>query len=192
MKYSTIAAAALCMVAGNATGQFDRVILVDEIYRHVIDECDLFSRFEKNRIDFDPIEVTASIIPDIIRDRRQARQDLSEAIYSVVGQVQSFYRRAMIYDVYYGVCLETVALSVAEERILEVASMVIDDADIKSCDDTISANLSSNQMNGRVNRDECRIAILQEISESADEQYIRQKNVSVIQEYMYDIELWTF
>ena len=43
---------------GNPAGR-----LVDEVMLHVVDECDLYRTYQKNRIDFDPIEVGVSLIP---------------------------------------------------------------------------------------------------------------------------------
>ena len=49
-------------------------LLREEIRRHVIDECDLYSLYKKNRNEFDPIEVGVNILPEIFKTKRSRDQ----------------------------------------------------------------------------------------------------------------------
>ena len=77
---------------GNPAGR-----LVDEVMLHVVDECDLYRTYQKNRIDFDPIEVGVSILPEMRRSRTDW-QSLRNSIRDTVQYEESFYRRALMYN----------------------------------------------------------------------------------------------
>ena len=82
------------LLDGNPAGR-----LVDEVMPHVVDECDLYRTYQKNRIDFDPIEVGVSILPEMRRSRTDW-QSLRNSIRDTVQYEESFYRRALMYNAY--------------------------------------------------------------------------------------------
>ena len=75
--------------ASDAPRQSNSARLGDEVMRHVVDECDLYRTYQKNRIGFDPIEVGASILPEM----RRGRTDwgfLRDSIRDTVQYEESF------------------------------------------------------------------------------------------------------
>ena len=72
------------LLDGNPAGR-----LVDEVMLHVVDECDLYRTYQKNRIDFDPIEVGVSILPEMRRSRTDW-QSLRNSIRDTVQYRSSF------------------------------------------------------------------------------------------------------
>ena len=105
-------------------GQLRRVLIEDEIKRHVVDEFDLFLRHGKHRIDFSPDDAAVTIA-EIHRERRSDRAELVRQIQSVVGRLTSFYKRARAYVVYYGLCVERISQHDAENNIVSIVNDVI-------------------------------------------------------------------
>lgn len=104
---------------------------------------------------------------------------------------QSFARRARIYDIYYAVCIEKLNITAGEEQILQYAQMPLADDD--KHDDSIIYKMFGSGVNAkRVKRDESKISILDRMNKQEAQEYILEKNLSVIQEYKHDIELWKF
>lgn len=190
MKLTLLVVVAL--LTGDVYAQFERSMIRSEIVRHVIDECDLQRLYGKNKIEFDPYEVGVTILPDI-RDRFFIRQDrLKNEIYEAVVNVRSFYKRAKMYDVYYSVCIDQVTVTVATKKMSEIAIMKITDGDVIRHDRNIAMRFSSANDDDKVERDQSRIRLLQLINTREKEKYIVDKNLSVIQEYRHDIDLWRF
>ena len=104
---------------GNLTG-----LLGDEVMRNVVDECDLYGTYQKNRIDFDPIEVGASIL--LVRQSRTDWQFLRDSIRDTVQYEDSFYRRALMYNAYYQLCIQRIGTGEAERSILKIRALPVD------------------------------------------------------------------
>lgn len=180
------------LLTGDVHAQFERSMIRSEIVRHVIDECDLYLLYGKNKIDFDPYEVGVKILPDL-RDRNFVRQDrLTNEIYEAVKNVKSFYKRAKMYDVYYGICIDQITVTVALKKMSEIAKMKIVEQIVNRHDRNISMRFSSANDDDKVERDQSRIRLLQLINAREKVKYIIEKNLSVIQEYHHDIDLWRF
>ena len=82
---AAVIAATLSAVPGAVADEFWRKGLVeDEISRHVIKECDLYTHYKKNMFEFPPLEVD-SILQEIHKKRYKEQAALVRQIYSVVG-----------------------------------------------------------------------------------------------------------
>ena len=197
MKLLVFAIVSLSLISGDALGQDldKRSNIESEIKRHVIEECDLYIIYSKNKINFDPLDVSSKISEIYKPDWRWRRaKELTQQIYSVVGYEKSFYKRSRIYDVYYGVCVQKINAVNAEKLISRILNQKITNTGIVSEDNKVFENFAlpmypSNDKNRAV-RDRSRVRLLHQINDRTDEQYIIDKNRSVIQEYLYDIELW--
>ena len=181
--------ATLSALPGASADEFWRKGLVeDEIKRHVIKECDLYTHYKKNMFEFPPSEVD-SILHEIRKKRYKEQAALVRQIYSVVGDNPSFYRRSLVYDIYYGVCIGTISVTDAEDWIIGVLSQPIEE-NIQSLDRKIRKRYTSDDNSDRAIRDKSRIRVLNLINLQETQDHIIKKNRSVIQEYTYDIELW--
>ena len=174
---------------GAGADEFWRKALVeDEIRRHVIKECDLYTHYKKNMFEFPPLEVD-SILYEIRKQSYKEQAALVGQIYSVVGDNASFYRRSLIYDIYYGVCIGRISVTDARGWITDIWLQPIAE-NIQSLDRKIREKLTSEDNSDRAIRDKNRIRVLNLINLQETQDYIINKNRSVIQEYTYDIELW--
>ena len=179
----------LSALPGASADEFWRKGLVeDEIKRHVIKECDLYTHYKKNMFEFPPLEVD-SILYEIRKKRSKEQAVLVRQVYSVIGNNPSFYRRSLVYDIYYGVCIGTINVADAEDWIIEVLSQPIEE-NIQSLDRKIRERYTSDDNSDRAIRDKSRIRVLNLINLQETQDNIIKKNRSVIQEYTYDIELW--
>ena len=189
---SILAAAVVAMPAVlsvSVADEYQRKALVeDEIKRHVVDECDFYLRYGKNKIDFSP-EEASKIVSAIHKRNRSRKAGLVKQIYSVVRSNRSFYLRSRVYDIYYGVCIERISVRDAEVRITDVVGERVGEH-LLTLDESIEANYTSNKNSVRAVRDKDRIGVLNVINLQEVEQYTIAKNRSVIQEYKHDIELW--
>ena len=167
-----------------------KVILDGEIARHVIDECDLQIVFGKNRIDFDPVDVAVNILPEIHKTMWKEKNNFRNDIRSVVYHFKSFALRARMYDAYYALCIGEISQDEAEREIVRSVQVPLTESDKE--DDLIIFNLYDPGTNDehKVRRDASRIKILKRMNEAENRAHIKKKNLSVIQEYLYDIELW--
>ena len=197
MKSLLVAIISFSWITGNTLGQDldTKSNIVSEIERHVIEECDLFMLYKKNRIDFDPIEVGSKIAEIYKKDWKWRRaKELTQQIYSVVRHEHSFYKRSRIYDVYYGVCVQKINAANAEKLISRIFNQEITNSAILSEDKNVHERFAlpmyqSNDKD-RALRDRSKVRLLRLINDSTDEKYIIKKNLSVIQEYLYNIEMW--
>ena len=162
----------------------------DEIKRHVLDECDLYTRYKKNRNEFDPIEVGVHILPDIYKEKRNLIEHTKGQIYQVVKDQDSFYRRALIYNVYYRVCLETLDEEEALRLIPDLMSRAIPNGNIQAADYTIKELFSTHSNDKRTVRDRNKIEVLKFIESQETDRLVKKKTQSVIRELEHDIELW--
>ena len=179
----------LSALPGAVADEFWRKGLVeDEIKRHVIKECDLYTHYNKNMFEFPPLEVD-DILYEIRKHRYKQQAALVRKIYSVVWDNPSFYRRSLIYDIYYGVCIGRISVTDAENWINDTWSQPIEE-NILSLDREIREKYASEDNSDRAIRDKNRIRVLNLINLQETQDYIIKKNRSVIQEYTYDIELW--
>ena len=163
-------------------------LIKDEIEIQVIDECDLYTRHNKNRIDFPPLEVV-HILSDIHNQTYKIKAALVKQVYSVIRTERSFYRRARIYDVFYGLCVGRIPQNEAEIKIVRIMEQPIEQ-NIQSMDNIVYSKFISHNMHDKAERDRNRINILNRVNARETESYVVLKNKSVIQEYTYDIELW--
>ena len=171
--------------------QDTRALLADEITRHVVDECNLKRIYGKNRIDFDPYTVAVNILPEIHKKLWKNKKELIDKISSVVYPIRSFAKRAMIYDVYYALCIGDIDIERAERQILQHGKEKLSDA-FANDDSVILKLYGTYNNNERVQRDESRIRILEYLKDVESDISVKRKNSSVIQEYKHDIELWKF
>ena len=186
---AAVIVATLSVLPGAVADEFWRKgLLEDEIKRHVIKECDLYTHYKKNMFEFPPLEVD-SILYEIRKRRYKEQAALVKQIYSVVGDNPSFYRRSQIYDVYYGVCIGRVSVADAEKWIIDIWSQPIEE-NIQSIDREVREKYTSEDNSDRAVRDKSKIRVLNLINLQETQDYIIKKNKSVIQEYTYDIELW--
>ena len=164
--------------------------LGDEVMRHVVDECDLYRTYQRNRIDFDPVEVGVSILPEMRRSRTDW-QFLRNSIHDTVEYEQSFYRRSLMYNTYYQLCIQRIGTSESERSILEIRVLPVD-PNITAADSTVRSLYDTVNDASRVRRDQAKIEILRFIEAGESDPIIQRKIQSVIQEIVYDIELWQF
>ena len=176
--------------ASDAPRQSNSARLGDEVMLHVVDECDLYRTYQKNRIDFDPIEVGASILPEMRRSRTDW-QFLRDSIHDTVQYEESFYRRALMYNAYYQLCIQRIGPGEAERSILEIRALPVDPS-IKAADSTVRSLYDTFNDASRVRRDRAKIEILRFIEAGESDPIIQRKIQSVIQEIVYDIDLWQF
>ena len=171
--------------------QGTRSLLADEITRHVVDECNLKRIYGKNRIDFDPYAVAGNILPEIHKKLWKNKKELTDKISVVVYPIRSFATRAMIYDVYYALCIGNIDIERAERQVLQHGKGKLSNA-IANDEAVILRLYGTHNNNERVQRDESRIRILEYLNDVESETSLKKKNSSVIQEYKHDIELWKF
>lgn len=181
----------LATVAIPAYGTDSSAYIRDEIKRHVVEECTLKRDYGKNRIDFSALEVKTKIIPEMYRKHGPAIRSLVQEIFPVVAYIQSFYKRAKIYDIYYSVCMNEMNPLSADDEIMRILGLTLDGS-IEREDRIVHSKLTSADKNDKIARDESRIRLLLLANVNTPENRITRKNSSVIQEYKYDIELWKF
>ena len=87
------------------TGEIRPLLLGDEVMRHVVDECDFYLQHQGNRSDFDPMEA-AEMRLQIHLSRRAERTALRNRIREVVRFQPSFYKRSLMYNAYYRLCIQ--------------------------------------------------------------------------------------
>lgn len=162
-----------------------RMLLKDEITRHVVNECDFQNLCGKNLIDFDPYTVGVEMLPTIHAARRAEREGLINQIVPVVLPVRSFSTRALMYGAYYSVCIGTISVGEAEPRLLELVTMARD-ATLGAEDAIIARHYGTMDEAVRAVRDKNKVAVLEAFAGRLPDGYRR----SIIQEYRHDIELW--
>ena len=190
-RYSVMVVMLLAIVAIPSYGTDGSIYIRDEIKRHVVEECTLKRDYGKNRIDFSALEVETKIIPEIHRKDGPAIRALVQEIFPVVAHIQSFYKRARICDIYYSVCMNKTDLPAVNVEIVHIFGMRLDEP-IEREDGIVHSNLTSARKSDKIARDESRIKLLLLANGNSPESHIERKNLSVIQEYKYDIELWKF
>ena len=99
-------------------GMRQGVLLGGEIMRHVVDECDFYLQHQGNRIDFDPLEAEEMRI-QIHLSRRVERTALRDRIHEVVRSQSSFYKRSLMYNAYYRLCIQQIGADEAERVVLQ-------------------------------------------------------------------------
>ena len=165
--------------------------LKEEIARHVLDECDLFSLYKKNRIEFDPLEV-APIVTQIHKTKARNRQTVTRQILQVVKSQRSFYKRGLIYNIYYKTCLNKTTVPAAEKDITRIISRQVTDKNILKADTIISNLYTTRSAKGRETRDRAKIRVLSAIQREEPDPNVKRKTQSIIRELKYDIELWVW
>ena len=103
------------------TGEIRPLLLGDEVMRHVVDECDFYLQHQGNRSDFDPMEA-AEMRLQIHLSRRAERTALRNRIREVVRFQPSFYKRSLMYNAYYRLCIQQIDADEAERLVLQVMS----------------------------------------------------------------------
>ena len=93
----------------------------------------------------------------------------------------------MIYDAYYGVCIDALSIDDAEGRILQAVNVTLSD-DYLNEDAIIAALDDSSCDTDRAKRDESRVRVLERLN-SALHTDLKRNNQSVIQEYGLDMAL---
>ncbi len=162
----------------------------DEIKRHVIEECYLYVSYKKNRNEFDPYEVGVNILPKIYKGKRQLIERTASSVYELVKHRDSFYRRVLIYNVYYRVCLGALGEEEASRLLPDLMSRVIPGGDIQDADITINELFSTREDQQRAVRDRDKIKVLRFVERMETDHLVKKKTQSVIRELEYDVELW--
>ena len=173
-------------------GNLDDGLLGDEVMRHVVDECDFYLQHQGNRIGFDPLEAGEMRL-QIHLSRPVERNALRDRIREVVRFQPSFYKRSLMYNAYYRLCIQQIGTDEAERTVLQVmttpnvpSSIAEDDAVIQSLYDPQGPSRHAD----RARRDRAKIEVLGFIEADEADPIVRRKLESVIQEIVYDIELW--
>ena len=130
------------------------LLLNDEIMLHVLNECDLFSLYQKNRIDFKPVDV-AFLLADLRKSSTEWRL-IRNRIRAEVGRERSFYRRALMYDVNYKRCIRQIEQEEAGRTIQEIKEMPVDSR-ITAADSTVQSLYSTRDDALRAKRDRAKI-----------------------------------
>ena len=186
---SVLVGLAFCGCDSSVAQSTNSVLLGDEVMLHVVNECDLYRTYQRNRIDFDPIEVGSSILPEMRRNRNDWLF-LRNSIRDTVQYEESFYRRALMYNAYYQLCIQRIGTSEAERSMLGIRALSVDPS-ITEADATIRSLFDTFNDASRVRRDRAKIEVLRFIEASEPDPVIQRKIQSVIQEIVYDIELWS-
>ncbi len=164
--------------------------------RHVVDECDFYSLHQGNRIDFDPLEA-AEMRLQIHLSRRAERTVLRDRIREVVRFQPSFYKRSLMYNAYYRLCIQQIVVDEAERALLQVMSTPNVPNSIAEADEVIQSlydpqGYEPRHHAERARRDRAKMEVLRFIETDEADPIVRRKLESVIQEIVYDIELWEF
>ena len=181
---------ALVSAQSTPAGVKEPGLLREEIRRHVIDECDLYSLYKKNRNEFDPIEVGVNILPEIFKTKRREIKYTTNQIYQVVKDQGSFYKRALIYNIYYKICLGEMDTTEASNIIPGIMDIKIPNEVIRGADSVINTLYGTYSNDKRAERDRKKIEVLIFIENKDADVLVKKKLQSVIQELRYDIELW--
>ena len=193
-KLSATSFAVLLLSASSifAFSPMEEALLRDEIMRHVVDECDLYSQYKKNRIDFDPVHVSTNILPDIHEKMWRERQEVRDSIFEVVQHQPSFYKRALMYNVYYNVCLSQVSGEEAQEIILNITNKEIANDGILEADSIVDALYGTQSDADRANRDGAKIEVMNAVEDYEKDARTKRKTQSVAYEIKLDIEFWSW
>ena len=175
-------------------GNPDNGRLGDEVMRHVVDECDFYLQHQGNKIDFDPLEAEEMRV-QIHLSRCVERTALRDRIREVVRFQPSFYKRSLMYNAYYRLCIQQIGADEAERTVLQVMSTPNVPNNIAEADAMIQSLYDPQgpqRHAARARRDRAKIAVLGFIEADEADPIVRHKLESVIQEIVYDIELWEF
>ena len=177
-------------------GNPDNGRLGDEVMRHVVDECDFYLQHQGNRIDFDPLEAGEMRL-QIHLSRAVERNALRDRIREVVRFQPSFYKRSLMYNAYYRLCIQQIGADEAERTVLQVMSTPNVPNSIAEADAVIQSlydpqGYEPRHHAARAKRDRAKIEVLEFIEADEADPIVRRKLESVIQELVYDIELWEF
>ena len=167
-------------------------LLRDEVMRQVADECDFYLQHQGNRIDFDPLEAEEMRI-QIHLSRPVERNALRDRIHEVVRFQPSFYKRSLMYNAYYLLCIQQIGAAEAEGVMLQVTSTPNVPNSIAEADAVIQSLYDpqgDQRYAERARRDRAKIEVLRFIEADEADPSVRRKLESVIQELVYDIELW--
>ena len=176
----------------------DSLLLGEEVMRHVVDECDFYLQHQGNRIDFDPLEAGEMRL-QIHLSRPVERNALRDRIREVIRFQPSFYKRSLMYNAYYRLCIQQIGADEAERVVLQVMSTpnVPNSIAISEADAVIHSlydpqGYEPRHDAERARRDRAKIEVLEFIEADEADPLVRRKLESVIQELVYDIELWEF
>ncbi len=177
-------------------GNPDNGRLGEEVMRHVVDECDFYLQHQGNRIDFDPLEAGEMRL-QIHLSRAVERNALRDRIREVVRFQPSFYKRSLMYNAYYRLCIQQIGAAEAERTVLQVMSTPNVPNSIAEADAVIQSlydpqGYEPRHHAERARRDRAKIEVLEFIEADEADPIVRRKLESVIQELVYDIELWEF
>ena len=167
-------------------------LLRDEVMRQVVDECDFYLQHQGNRIDFDPLEAEEMRI-QIHLSKPVERNALRDRIREVVRFQPSFYKRSLMYNAYYLLCIQQIGAAEAEGVMLQVMSTPNVPNSIAEADAVIQSLYDpqgDQRYAERARRDRAKIEVLRFIEADEADPSVRRKLESVIQELVYDIELW--
>ena len=172
----------------------DLLLLGEEVMRHVVDECDFYLQHQGNRIDFDPLEAGKMQL-QIHLSRRAERIALRNRIREVVRFQPSFYKRSLMYHAYYRLCIQQIGVDEAERIVSQVMSTPNVPNSIAEADAVIQSlyhpqGYEPRHHAERARRDRAKIEVLEFIKADEADPIVRHKLESVIQEIVYDIELW--
>ena len=109
----------------------------------------------------------------------------------------SFYKRSLMYNVYYRLCIQLVGADDAERMILHISETPIVPARIVEADARIESlyDPDGNEqqvLQARARRDRAKVEVLEFVLANETDPFARRKLESVIQELVHDIELWEF
>ena len=177
-------------------GNPDNGRLGEEVMRHVVDECDFYLQHQGNKIDFDPLEAEEMRV-QIHLSRGVERTALRDRIREVVRFQPSFYKRSLMYNAYYRLCIQQIGADEAERTVLQVMSTPNVPNSIAEADAVIQSlydpqGYEPRHHAERARRDRAKIEVLEFIEADEADPIVRRKLESVIQELVYDIELWEF
>ena len=113
-------------------------------------------------------------------------------IYQVVKHEKSFYRRALIYNIYYKVCLGNADTTEAFDAVSSVMNRQVPNEQVRKADSIINALYNTNSYQERIKSDGKKIEVLSFIIANETDALLKNKIQSVTQELRHDIELWAW